>query len=40
MGPLAVFLASPEADGVTGERLVATEFDAWLQEFRARRRQD
>ncbi|MGO8873476.1 MAG: SDR family NAD(P)-dependent oxidoreductase [Acidimicrobiales bacterium] len=40
MGPLAVFLASAEAEGVTGERLVATEFDAWLEGFRSRRRQD
>jgi NAD(P)-dependent dehydrogenase (short-subunit alcohol dehydrogenase family) len=38
MGPLTVFLASPEAEGVTGERLVATEFDAWLEEFRSRPR--
>lgn len=26
-----VFLASPEAAGITGERIVATEFDQWLQ---------
>ncbi len=37
MGPPAVFLASEEARGVTGERIVATEFDGWLASFRARR---
>ena len=35
MGPPAVFLASSEADGLTGARIVASEFDAWLAEFRA-----
>ena len=30
MGPPAVFLASPEVEGVTGERIVAKDFDAWL----------
>jgi NAD(P)-dependent dehydrogenase (short-subunit alcohol dehydrogenase family) len=30
MGPAIVWLASPEADGVHGERIVATEFDDWL----------
>ena len=35
MGPPAVFLASAEAEGVTGQRIVATEFDRWLAEFRA-----
>lgn len=30
MGPPIVWLASPAADGVHDERLVATEFDAWL----------
>jgi NAD(P)-dependent dehydrogenase (short-subunit alcohol dehydrogenase family) len=34
MGPPIVWLASPAADGVHGERVVATEFDDWL----ARRR--
>ena len=38
MGPPVVFLASDEAAGVTGERIVATEFDAWLADFRSRRR--
>jgi NAD(P)-dependent dehydrogenase (short-subunit alcohol dehydrogenase family) len=37
MGPPAVFLASPEADGLTGARIVAREFDAWLAEYRAGR---
>lgn len=36
MGPPAVFLASPEAEGVTGERIVAKDFDAWLADFRSR----
>ncbi len=36
MGPPAVFLASREAEGVTGERIVATDFDAWLADFRSR----
>ncbi len=31
-----VFLASAEAEGLTGERIVATEFDRWLNELRAR----
>lgn len=30
MGPPVVWLASAEASGVTGERLVATEFERWL----------
>jgi gluconate 5-dehydrogenase len=30
MGPPIVWLASREAEGVHGERIVATEFDAWL----------
>lgn len=38
MGPPAVFLASPEAAGVTGERIVAKDFDAWLADFRSRSR--
>jgi NAD(P)-dependent dehydrogenase (short-subunit alcohol dehydrogenase family) len=37
MGPPAVFLASPEADGLTGARIVAKEFDAWLADYRLRR---
>jgi len=36
MGAPAVFLASPEAEGVTGERIVAKDFDAWLADFRSR----
>lgn len=36
MGPPVVFLASPEAEGITGERIVATEFDRWLTELNAR----
>ncbi len=36
MGPPAVFLASSEADGLTGARIVASEFDAWLAELRAK----
>lgn len=35
MGPPIVYLASPAADGITGERIVATEFDRWLAERRA-----
>ena len=30
MGPPIVWLASPAADGVHGERIVATTFDEWL----------
>jgi len=30
MGPPIVWLASPAADGVHDERIVATEFEAWL----------
>jgi gluconate 5-dehydrogenase len=30
MGPPIVWLASPEADSVHGERIVATDFDDWL----------
>ena len=30
MGPPIVFLASPEAEGVTGERIVAARFEDWL----------
>jgi NAD(P)-dependent dehydrogenase (short-subunit alcohol dehydrogenase family) len=32
MGPPIVWLASDEATGVHGERIVATEFGRWLQE--------
>ena len=34
MGPPAVFFASAQAAGVTGERVVATEWDAWLAAHR------
>jgi gluconate 5-dehydrogenase len=37
MGPPAVFLASREADGLTGARIVAKDFGSWLDEYRARR---
>jgi NAD(P)-dependent dehydrogenase (short-subunit alcohol dehydrogenase family) len=30
MGPPIVWLCSPAAEGVTGERIVAAEFDEWL----------
>lgn len=36
MGPPVVFLASTEATGLTGARIVAKDFDAWLADFRAR----
>lgn len=36
MGPPVVFLASGEAEGLTGERIVAVEFDEWLARFRER----
>jgi gluconate 5-dehydrogenase len=32
----ALFLASSEAEGLTGERIVAREFDDWLLAFRRR----
>ena len=38
MGPPVVFLASAEAEGLTGERIVAKDFDAWLADFRSRAR--
>ena len=34
------FLASDEADGLTGQRIVATDFDSWLSKFRASRPRD
>lgn len=40
MGPPIVFLASKEAEGLTGQRLVGTEFDDWLYHFRASRQQE
>ncbi len=36
MGPPIVFLASPEAEGLTGQRIVARDFDRWLTEVRGR----
>jgi gluconate 5-dehydrogenase len=30
-----LYLCSPASNGVTGERVVATEFDRWLQERQA-----
>lgn len=36
MGPPAVFLASREADGLTGERIIAKDFGTWLGQFRSR----
>jgi gluconate 5-dehydrogenase len=36
MGAPALFLASSEAEGLTGERIVAREFDDWLLAFRRR----
>jgi gluconate 5-dehydrogenase len=36
MGPPVVFLASAEADGLTGERIVAKDFDRFLAELRSR----
>jgi hypothetical protein len=35
MGPPIVWLASGEAQGVHGERVVATDFDAWLAQRRS-----
>jgi gluconate 5-dehydrogenase len=37
MGPPAVFLASEEARGLTGARIVAAQFDGWLAQYRADR---
>jgi gluconate 5-dehydrogenase len=34
MGPPIVWLASPEASGVTGERITAAEFNQWLSDRR------
>ncbi len=36
MGPPIVFLASPEAEGLTGARIVARDWERWLADFRAR----
>ena len=38
MGPPAVFLASAEAEGLTGERIVAKDFEQWLASRRGGRR--
>jgi hypothetical protein len=35
----AVLLASAEAEGLTGEDIVAKDFERWLADFRSRRRQ-
>jgi NAD(P)-dependent dehydrogenase (short-subunit alcohol dehydrogenase family) len=40
MGPPIVFLASPAAEGLTGERIVANEWDQWLAAYHARSRRD
>jgi len=37
--PIA-FLASDEAEGLTGQRIVATDFDSWLSRFRSTRSRD
>ena len=37
MGPPIVWLASAEAAGVHGERIVAAEFGQWLREWKDRR---
>jgi gluconate 5-dehydrogenase len=34
MGPPIVWLASDEADGVNDQRIVATEFEQWLEQRR------
>jgi NAD(P)-dependent dehydrogenase (short-subunit alcohol dehydrogenase family) len=36
IGPPIVWLASEEAAGVHDQRIVATQFDAWLESYRAR----
>ena len=36
MGPPIVFLASAEAEGLTGQRIEARDFDRWLEEHRSR----
>jgi gluconate 5-dehydrogenase len=35
MGPPIVFLASAEAEGLTGARIVARDWKQWLADFRA-----
>lgn len=35
MGPPVVFLASAEASGLTGQRIVAKDFDSWLADHRS-----
>jgi NAD(P)-dependent dehydrogenase (short-subunit alcohol dehydrogenase family) len=37
MGPPIVFLASAEANGLTGERIVAKDFESFLTDFRSTR---
>jgi NAD(P)-dependent dehydrogenase (short-subunit alcohol dehydrogenase family) len=39
MGPPIVFLASAEAEGVTGERIVAKDWKEWLAAWRGRARE-
>jgi NAD(P)-dependent dehydrogenase (short-subunit alcohol dehydrogenase family) len=39
MGPPIVFLASAEAEGVTGERIVAKDWEEWVGAWRARPRE-
>ncbi len=36
VGPPIVFLASGEAAGLTGERIVAKNFESWLARYRSR----
>ena len=38
MGPPIVWLASDEAAGVHDERIIATEFEHWLRDRKARQR--
>ena len=35
MGPPLIWLASPDAKGTHGERIIATQFDAWLAQRRS-----
>jgi gluconate 5-dehydrogenase len=37
MGAPIVFLASKESEGLTGQRIVASEFESWLSNFRSSR---
>jgi NAD(P)-dependent dehydrogenase (short-subunit alcohol dehydrogenase family) len=40
MGAPIVFLASNESEGLTGQRIVANEFESWLSNFRSSRRKE